>query len=283
MLGTVLQHYPDGIVVLNSFSRIVLINTAGMELLDAAGGCPKLGGTFPYHIDPEKPAEIHLSRIQDLSKLVLGMTASIISYDGEQFVLVAIKDITDEIRSRERLKSEAITDDLTGLCNRKGFASLAEHQLIVAQREQIFVSLIYFDLDGLKIINDTLGHGEGDHAIRAFSDLLTQSFRKSDIVARLGGDEFAVLVVSNQASAAYSALFRLHNNIAQYNQDSAKGYALSASHGCSFFDRLSPETLSNLIASADAQMYLNKRSNKKALQLVESTSSSDAVQLHRAS
>ena len=95
----------------------------------------------------------------------------------------------------EELLSLSITDPLTGLHNRRGFLSLAEQQLKLSDRNKRGMQLYFADLDGLKWINDTLGHEEGDKALIEAATVFKETFRTSDIIARLGGDEYAALAI----------------------------------------------------------------------------------------
>ena len=108
-------------------------------------------------------------------------------------------------------------DELTGLPNRRGFSELAEQQLKVACRYCQPLVLCFADLDGLKSINDRLGHSAGDAAIRAAAGVLRDTFRGSDIVARLAGDEFAVLAIASAQSGVDCALQRLTQNLSRFN------------------------------------------------------------------
>jgi GGDEF domain-containing protein len=99
------------------------------------------------------------------------------------------------------LRSLALTDDLTGLYNRRGFLASATQQLKLARRNTKESLLLFCDLDNLKQINDSYGHVEGDGALVRTADTLEQTFRHSDVLARLGGDEFAVLAL--EASSQY--------------------------------------------------------------------------------
>src|SRR6185369_5039973 len=113
---------------------------------------------------------------------------------GEITHFVAIlEDITDRKHAEEKLRELSVSDELTGLANRRGFMLLAEQQIKLAQRTGKGLVLVFADLDRLKWINDTLGHAEGDRAIQDTALILRNSFRTSDIVARLGGDEFVAL------------------------------------------------------------------------------------------
>jgi diguanylate cyclase (GGDEF)-like protein len=108
------------------------------------------------------------------------------------------RSLTGRVRQLELAEAElrnlSLTDDLTGLCNRRGFFFHAEQYLKTSRRLGKEFLLFYADMDGLKQINDTFGHEEGSLAILRLAEILKETFRESDIVARLGGDEFAVLV-----------------------------------------------------------------------------------------
>src|SRR4030095_5208645 len=97
-------------------------------------------------------------------------------------------------RAQETLRNLSLTDDLTGLYNRRGFFTLAEQHLKSARRAQRQASLIYIDMDELKRLNDTHGHEVGSSALREVSDILRNTFRSSDIIALIGGREHFTLV-----------------------------------------------------------------------------------------
>ncbi|MCX7766224.1 MAG: diguanylate cyclase, partial [Candidatus Sumerlaeia bacterium] len=129
-----------------------------------------------------------------------------------------IEDITERKWLEEELRALSLNDALTGLYNRRGFFTLAEQQLKIAQRTRQGLLLMFADLDGLKWINDHLGHQEGDRALVTVAKILKECFRSSDIIARLGGDEFAVLAVASRKEGTATILERLQKKIAEYNQ-----------------------------------------------------------------
>ena len=88
------------------------------------------------------------------------------------------------------LQQLSYNDELTGLLNRRGFLSMAQQQLKIAQREDWQLVLLFADLDSLKNINDNFGHTEGDRALKNVAAVLKKTFRTSDLLARLGGDEW---------------------------------------------------------------------------------------------
>ena len=167
----------------------------------------------------------------------------------------------------ERLKAEAVirqlslTDELTGIYNRRGFFLLAEQQLKIAQRTQTPYCVLFADIDGLKLINDTLGHDIGDQLIVESAQLLQQTFREADIVARLGGDEFVVLFSACLDSAndfTHGFCARLQTNITQFNQTCSHPYQLSISAGVQCCASTESASLESMLATADKLMYDHK-------------------------
>src|SRR6267143_4698500 len=110
-----------------------------------------------------------------------------------KLVVRAIECAVEQSRLDKELRSMALTDELTGLHNRRGFLSLATQQLRLALRNGHGLLLFFVDVDNLKETNDSYGHQEGDSVLVRFADALRETFRDSDVLARLAGDEFAVL------------------------------------------------------------------------------------------
>ncbi|MBD2067756.1 diguanylate cyclase [Leptolyngbya sp. FACHB-671] len=164
---------------------------------------------------------------------------------------------------KERKKAEAtvqqlsITDELTGLHNRRGFLLLAEQQLKLARRVNTSVCLLFIDLDGLKQVNDGLGHDMGDQLIADAAQVLKQTFRQSDVIARLGGDEFAVLVPG--CAAEDDVVARLQESITLFNQAGQCPYHLSMSIGLAVCQVDIATTLEQMMSQADQLMYAHKR------------------------
>jgi len=134
-------------------------------------------------------------------------------------------------KANERLRNISVTDGPTGLNNRRGFMILATGLLKFAQRAGYPSCLLYIDLDSLKHINNTFGHAAGDAALIHFANILTESFRESDVIGRLGGDEFVILMIDASESDLASMQERLQSNVDAHNRKSESGYALSFSSG----------------------------------------------------
>ena len=162
------------------------------------------------------------------------------------------------------LQSLALTDTLTGLYNRRGFVTIAEEQLKLARRAGYGLSLAFVDLDGMKRINDELGHEFGDQALVATAQILRDTFRASDVIARLGGDEFIVLAIAAGTGFAGRIRKQLQQSLADYNR-SPGAVPLSFSVGFSHFSpgtRVEGEDIEQLIVEADKQMYVEKQQSR---------------------
>jgi len=161
------------------------------------------------------------------------------------------------------LQSIALTDTLTGLYNRHGFVTIGDEQLKLAQRNGHPVALAFVDLDGMKRINDELGHEYGDQALIATARILKSTFRASDLIARLGGDEFIVMGVGLQPGATGGIHKRLLRNLAAHNKSQSVmtvGFSVGfASHRPSRKER---KTIEVLMTEADQAMYVDKQSHK---------------------
>jgi diguanylate cyclase (GGDEF)-like protein len=162
-------------------------------------------------------------------------------------------------RKREAaLEAVALRDELTGLYNRRGWFVLAEHELERARRQSSARVLLFIDLDGLKQVNDALGHREGDRAIADAAAVLTAASRSSDLVGRLGGDEFVLLL--GEDGRADVARRRLVEALDRHNADSGAGFELRLSIGAEVWFPDAACTLDELVRRADAEMYAEKSS-----------------------
>ncbi|MBE9474405.1 MAG: GGDEF domain-containing response regulator [Chloroflexi bacterium] len=173
-------------------------------------------------------------------------------------------------RSRVLLQQLSFNDELTGLLNRRGFLSMAQQQLKIAQREDWELVLLFADLDSLKNINDSFGHTEGDRALKSIATVLKKTFRTSDLIARLGGDEFIVLALNAPAAGVQTMTTRLQSNLDRLNSQN-RYYQLSLSIGIAQFDPNRVVSLETMIMEADKALYENKRKRR----LAGSESSSD--------
>ncbi|KAF0219876.1 MAG: sensory box/ggdef domain [Geobacteraceae bacterium] len=199
----------------------------------------------------------------------LEVFGSQIIYHGSPAVIGTLLDITARKRAEQvlaqqaqELRSMSLIDELTGLYNRRGFLTMAECQLKTMARMDKKTILIFIDLDGMKRINDTFGHNEGDAALKEVAFLLRETFRESDIAARLGGDEFVVLTLVDDTESSEILTGRLEQNLARRNAYSGKDYQLSFSLGASVKDPFSHSSIEELLEEADSLMYQRKKAKK---------------------
>ena len=172
--------------------------------------------------------------------------------------LEALKDLA-ELAEHELMAVQLATlDELTNISNRRGFIKLAQHGLDICARHNTPASIVFFDLNEFKSINDTFGHAKGDAALIAFSDQIKKTFRDSDVIGRLGGDEFAVLLTDTSLEPAEKTISRFRNSIEQYNKKSDRGYEISFSDGIVAIDHEKNISLESLLSQADSLMYDKK-------------------------
>ncbi len=174
----------------------------------------------------------------------------------------ALRYAMERQRVQLELVNLSLIDDMTGLYNRKGFFALARHRVKLALRTGEPFLVAFVDLDGLKQINDTYGHQEGNHALVDAANALRDSFRQSDILARLGGDEFAAFVADSQQENIPIINARLRQKIGRHNSDSGRNYCLSVSVGIVSSQSSGHSDIETMLGLADALMYEEKRRKK---------------------
>lgn len=185
----------------------------------------------------------------------------VIDYEPRELADAQKQDLRDvgAIVEREIQASEiAVTDELTGLPNRRGFVALAQHALEICERNGLPASLIFIDLDDFKGINDSQGHHAGDNALRAFAHCLRNDVRSTDVCGRYGGDEFVVLLTGHAGSDAAGFLARLRAAVTEQGGAEHAGEALLWSYGVATFDAVRHQSVQDLINEADQLMYRHK-------------------------
>jgi len=191
--------------------------------------------------------EVHVQRVRNADG----------SFHGQS----SARDVTVHRELEQRLSNQAaelrdlsLQDGLTGLYNRRGFLETSKQVLKTAVREQQAAAVLFVDLDGLKLVNDRLGHEAGDRFICEAAQVLRSTCRANDVVARLGGDEFVVLA-PHVVGAPDAIKTRLEQTLAEVNEQPGREYELSFSVGVALFDPLSPVPLDRLLELADSRMY----------------------------
>ncbi len=172
-----------------------------------------------------------------------------------------------EINAFDKVVKESTHDGLTGLCNRAYFSEALEHQIILSGRHDDDLSVLFFDVDNFKDINDTYGHLIGDDALIRIAELIRQEARTSDVVARYGGEEFVVLMPHTDYISALVLGERIRLKIAQdeFEIDGAN-FRLTVSGGIASFP-MHAETSEDLLNMADSALYQAKGAGKNNISL----------------
>lgn len=158
----------------------------------------------------------------------------------------------------------SVTDEMTGLLNRRGFLFYGQKSLELFPANGKAGMVLFGDIDGLKKINDTYGHAAGDTAIKAEASLLRKAFRQSDIIGRLGGDEFAVVAPSLSPHKYEIARRRLEEYCDDWNKTSGEPFTLSISLGNASFEPGESCDINTLLKLADQVLYEEKKKKKEA-------------------
>ncbi len=247
----------DAIFVVDEGNLVKYANPAANQLF-AAPGSTMVDKAFPVRLDSLKNGETEMKDISG-EKTFLDARKMKTDWNGKEMTLVVLRDVNEAVRLRKELQQLSLTDDLTGLYNRRGFMMFATRAVNAAKRQHNKLFVLFADLDGLKKINDTMGHQVGDKYLEDTARLLQSSFREIDTIARMGGDEFAVFGVVTDEFIPQSLIERLNARIAEYNSASPGSFPLSMSIGLSSFDPASPEPIEDVIDKADEAMYRQKK------------------------
>ncbi len=253
------ETWPDG--------RETWVLTTKLPLVDEGGNIIGTMG-ISRDITERKRVESELQQYRvRLEELVKERTAELLKANTELELDIAARKLVEKelaLKAQELAQSNALleglslVDDLTGLYNRKGFFALAEHRVKLADRTGAPFSIAFVDLDGLKRINDTFGHQEGNRALVDAANVLRACFRESDIIARLGGDEFAIFIADAEESQIVGIERRIQQGLAKCNSEAGRRYPLSFSTGIVPAAGPKPPDLETLLARADMLMYQQK-------------------------
>ena len=278
LLEATIESTTDGILVVNAQGQMIRYNQKFVELW----GIPDWILTAR---DDNQAIAYVLAQLKDPDGFITKVTELYANPDDESFDTLEFKDgriferyskpqridgksvgrgwnfrdVTQRKQGEETLRTLSLVDDLTRLYNRRGFLTLAEQELKIANRLKRGMFLLFADLDDLKVINDNYGHQEGDLALIAVANVIKETYRDPDIIARIGGDEFVVLAIEGTSeSSADNLRIRLNRNLGLFNAQEKRSYPLSLSMGVVRYDPDQPASVEDLIAEADKRMYEEK-------------------------
>ncbi|MGM0540322.1 MAG: PAS domain S-box protein, partial [Thermodesulfobacteriota bacterium] len=275
-LQAILQATPDPIVVYDSLGHPQYINHSF---------CQVFGWTFeelqgqriPFVPEDQKeptfakireiystgvPVTFDTKRLTKNNRLLdIRISAAIIQSASEEHygLVVILTDITERKQMEQKLRRMSLHDALTGLYNRNFFE---EQMKRLSDGRHNPLGIIVCDVNGLKFINDTLGHQSGDQVLVSVAGILRQSFRSSDIIARLGGDEFAVLLTDTDPEVVEVMLQRLRQTVLDFNSTEPE-IPVSLSMGHALGEGAAVE-MQALFREADSRMYREKIQRKRS-------------------
>jgi diguanylate cyclase (GGDEF)-like protein len=283
---TVTESLGNPVIHLDRDSRVTYANQAAAPILGFASG----SGKFYYNqhesdisvpvwlkelVDQarESRGELQAEHIepgdQEDRVFIVGLHPMLDVSEKFEGTVVILHDVTALRRAELALEEKARllellshTDPLTGLYNRRGLQTIAEKHMELARRHDRSLTLLYGDVDNLKVINDSFGHAAGDAALVALGSALQRTFRAADIVARVGGDEFVVLLPERSEPVDEAMLDRACQHLAGEMSSIGFDMALTISIGSVIYDPKRHSSFDELLAEADTQMYHKKQMSK---------------------
>jgi diguanylate cyclase (GGDEF)-like protein/PAS domain S-box-containing protein len=268
-LQSLMEENRTGILVLDAQGRVRFANAAA-ESLFASGEQGLVGTDFARSTaagGPDgHPNEIPINR-HDGTPGTAAVAVSETRWQGTLAYLVMLHDITERKAAEQRMQQLAFQDGLTGLPNRELFSDRLVQAIELAQREGKGLALLFMDLDRFKEINDSLGHGAGDHLLRSAAERLRALPRASDTIARMGGDEFtAIFYDVPDAAAAEGLARRLLEAFDEPFDLEGVAFAVTPSIGITLYPSLATDP-DVLLRQADSAMYEVKRRGGNAYRL----------------
>ncbi|MDD4600691.1 MAG: ABC transporter substrate binding protein [Negativicutes bacterium] len=186
-------------------------------------------------------------------------------------ILLSTISLVQRKRAKDQMKVLKTPDYLTGLLNRGTGLTFLQQKIDDAAKNNNKLTIIFVDVNHLKMVNDTYGHQEGDKLIQAASRLLLKGIRRSDGVCRFGGDEFLFILPDCNLTKAMEIWTKIEGFIDVYNTEQHHKYLLSLSQGFAEYDPENPISVDALIKKADTEMYIAKRLYKVRLDSDNST------------
>jgi diguanylate cyclase (GGDEF)-like protein/PAS domain S-box-containing protein len=278
----VLDNVSDGIFILDDNDLIQSANRSAGRLFGYEANEP-VGHPFGFVIAAESRQELRACTAQaaqlakvgmpnrgietrgcrfDGSSFAMELERREVTHGPHSFTLAAVRDISERKAHTDALEHLALHDPLTGLANRALFGDLLARALALARRNGEQRAVLVMDLDGFKLVNDTLGHERGDKLLKQLSERLLAMLRDADAVARLGGDEFAILPAGDtDLAAAVAVAWKIQEACDDGFVFSDEPVAISPSIGIALFPGHG-ETAKELMHRADLAMYAAKRSGQ---------------------
>lgn len=294
MLGSIVDSIGDAVVAVDPQGRTVIVNQSFRRMFGVGFGAGQISiddavhrgmrkedgsvldfeeGPFGCALRGEAIDNFDVSLNAEGPRVWLSATSRPVRNAQRKIEsgVVVLRDVTQERNDRELLQLQAaelqfqsLSDELTGLYNRRGFMVLSEQYARTASRQKRPYGILFCDLNGLKQINDTHGHEAGDDAISRMADALKKTFREADIVARLGGDEYVALVDGADEKSVPQVIARLRQEMDLDAERHTTPYRLHTSCGVAFQTPNHEKSVEELLTLADERMYAEKKTSKES-------------------
>jgi diguanylate cyclase (GGDEF)-like protein/PAS domain S-box-containing protein len=273
-------HSPYGVLFTNPNGDVLAANPAACELLRfsetdiCALGRQGLADHSDQRWEQLLAERARSGRGSGIARMLRGdgtvveveMSARVFSdADGTPRTCTIIRDVTERVRLEaellrlnERLGELAVTDELTGLHNRRGLLAAGGQLLDLAARQGVDVSVLFLDVDKFKRLNDGLGHPAGDAALRVVGDALRHTLRRPDAIARIGGDEFVAVALDLGEAECVAIAQRIQEQLSLPAAVVAVGQPVEVSIGWATLQPGESGNIEDLIGRADRAMYQTK-------------------------
>lgn len=274
LMGDLLNNIKAGVMVINDRGKLVFLNSFAKELLGITRKNEllkriKLPDSLKFRFlrvlhgkETCDGCEIELTTANGLKKW-FSIHATPIKIGKKKMIIVSLNDITQKQIKSQQLEYLSFHDSLTGLYNRRYFEE-EFHRLFNSRN--LPLGLILIDLNGLKVINDILGHKMGDRFLVKLAEILSTSIRASDITARIGGDEFAIILPNTTEEGVKKLISRIEEKIETVNRTNEIFLSISTGYAIHYGQFNNPE---ELFKAADDELYKNKYSSRRKLILMK--------------
>ncbi len=276
----VVEQLRDGVIVLNAGGMAIDVNESALQILRTTRGelAERSITSFFTKLSMEELTNFDRPDGQGLETTLRGrsydISASSLDHTNpDADVVLVLRDITDRLKTEHDLRQAqdelvrlAHTDYLTGIHNRRFFMQRLTEEIERVRRHGSQLSVLLFDLDYFKKVNDQCGHYAGDQILRAVADVSTRVKRITDIAARIGGEEFALLLPETDQAGAVRTAQRLRQSIARitHPETQAQRIRITASIGVATVSAVSQD-LENVLNHADEALYKAKHSGRNAV------------------
>ena len=263
---------PDGVFFCDKSGTILYANKSFYSLI---GSATQLEPAFMSitHPDDQQTVKAFLHRLIHHSlqndALLLRMLSeddaqkwielSSVAIETEQGAFGILRDVTSYKTLQQELLLQALTDELTGLYNRRGFKMMAEQEFKHSHRLKNEIVLLSIDIDSFKAINDTYGHDEGDRVLKLVAETMSRCFRNSDILGRWGGDEFLVMALDAPGGTVEIMTERFKKMLGESAKNQGLPFDVTVTIGFAYQGAKKTATLAQMIQRADCEMYAKKR------------------------